>query len=356
MQKSIFFLPIITLVLSCLSCRQNNSSTAVLDKFYILDQSLEKNNQILTQNTTQVIADILETAKIKTQYLPLVDAANNTRNLARDIDDYINNIRKVLIKESGGIYSEEEALTLGRLELKGRAKGGNNKKIAHRIFITGEYDGKEQKAAGLVLEDMISDLKKAYLKLVLDLWSDGSPRGTIFQDSTKINYVKDGLEAKFPLMSSDYYKKKEHSEKSWSEYTFGDLPAAAIYPILHKIQNDIRISEAIVIDFLNLQTKSLSICGFGRYDVFSTAPKACIRLGETYKTKLRVGEFAHQTTFSISVNGRDLKIVDGIALYQTKPSSTGEKMYTANVSVVNSLTGETQTFTKEFRYEVLLDN
>jgi hypothetical protein len=223
--------------------------------------------------------------------------------------------------------------------------------------MTGEYDGKKQKAAGLVLGKMILDLKKVYIKLVLDLWSDRSLRGTIFQDSTKINSVKEDLEVELTLMSSDNYNTKDHNDKSWSEYNFGDLPAAAIHPTLYKIQNDIRMSEATIINFLDLQTRYQSICGFGGgYNVFSTSKKSAIRLGETYQTKLRLGEFANQPKFSISVNGRDLKIVDGIALFKTKPSSTGEKRYKANVSVTNSLTGETQTFTKEFHYEVLLDN
>lgn len=104
MQKLIFFLSTIALLLCCLSCTQNNLSPAALDTFHTLSQSLEKNNQISSRNTTRVIADMLERAKTKTQYIPLVDAANNTRNLAKEIDDYINNIRKVLIKESGGLY------------------------------------------------------------------------------------------------------------------------------------------------------------------------------------------------------------------------------------------------------------
>jgi len=55
---------------------------------------------------------------------------------------------------------------------------------------------------------------------------------------------------------------------------------------------------------------------------------------------------------SINVNGSSVPLKDGIGRYETGTSGVGERKLNVSINVKNPLTGKTDNYQKEFKYEV----
>jgi hypothetical protein len=329
-----------------------NVSAEIINAFFILDKGLKKNNHIVEHAVESVISGMEETAKTKTQYQKLVEEAKRVEEISKDFHTFIDQARERMVEESGGAYTAEEAEQSGHPELVGKPKGKKDKETPQRIFVSGDYGSEGKKEPlGPQLDAMVQELRQKYVDFVAELWKDGGIKGTIFADSSKKKAALEELVNEITLTSSEAYNSAAHENKTWSEYTFGYMPVAALYPMLRKFQNDARTSEAAVVNFLAGQMGKLEM-NYDQFDVFSQSPKPYILLGETYETEIALGAYSSQADFSVSVGGRSLKIENGKAKYTASGSSVGQKTYTAKISVNNPLTGETETFSKDFHYEV----
>jgi gliding motility-associated protein GldM len=345
-----------------------NVSAEIINAFFMLDKGIAKNNKIVEHAVESVIKSMEETAKTKTQYLPLVEKAKGAKALTVDFHQYIDDMRFRMVDESGGVYvtadTEAEYIAQGFKKedgkihmqdddyLIGKPSGKKDKDTPQRIFVSGDYGAAGKKdPQGAILADKIRKLKAAYMKFVEGLWEGDGIKGTIFADKAKMKGALEQLEDEMTLTSDENYKEEDHEGKVWGEYVFGHMPVAAIYPMLRKFQNDARTSEAAVVNYLASQMGKLEL-NYDKFDVFSQSPKPYILLGETYEAEIALGAYSSQSKFTVSVGGSSLKIVDGKAKYSSRGSSVGEKKYSAKISVNNPLTGETETFTKEFSYEV----
>jgi len=332
-----------------------NVSAEIINAFFMLDKGIKKNNEIVADSNEKLVESMAETAKTKVQYQPLVDKAALVKDITKGFYTYVDELRDVMVEESGGAYSQEEAEAQGHPELAGKPIGKKDKDTPQRIFVSGDYAGAEKPKivvpAGPELDKRLKDLKKAYLDFVAGLWDDGGIKSTIFADESKKEASLAALEKSMTLVSSEGYDPSLHEGKSWEDFTFGHMPVAAIYPMLRKFQNDAKTTEAAVINFLAGQMGKMELT-YDKFDVFSQSSKPYILLGEKYESEIALGAYSSQAEFSVSVGGSRLNVVDGKAKYTASGSSVGEKKYTATISVKNPQTGELETFKKEFSYEV----
>jgi len=329
-----------------------NVSAEIINAFFMLDKGIKKNNEIVEASVVGVIASMEETAKTKTQYQPLVEKAKEAKNITVGFNTFVTGLRERMVEESGGAYTAEEANDQGHPELAGKPRGKKDKDTPQRIFVSGDYGGQGKKdPQGPILAEEIKKLKKSYVDFVGGLWDNGGIKGTVFADPKKKEEVLARLESEMTLVADEKYDPAGHEGKSWEDFTFGHMPVAAIYPMLRKFQNDARTSEAAVINFLASQMGKMELT-YDKFDVFSQSSKPYILLGEKYESEIALGAYSSQADFSVSVGGSRLNVVDGKAKYSASGSSVGEKKYTATISVKNPQTGETETFKKEFSYEV----
>lgn len=351
-----------------------NVSAEIINAFFALDKGIAKNNKIVDHASAEIIAGMDETAKTKKQYAPLVEKAKQAKDITKGFYSYIDDLRNVMVRESGGIYildgtqgewssrpecdkyeSHHYHIT-EKENMVGKPSGKKDKDTPQRIFVSGDYTGAVAPAefetpAGPQLEQKIKDLKEEYLKFVGSLWDNDGIKGTIFADKKNREPSLAKLREEMTLASSEDYDPSAHENKSWAEYTFGHMPVAAIYPMLRKFQNDAKTSESAVINFLASQMGKLEL-NYDKFDVFAQASKGYILLGETYESEIALGAYSSQANFTVAVGGSRLSVQDGKAKYTAKPKTIGEKTYSAKISVNNPLTGETEAFTKEFKYEV----
>lgn len=328
-----------------------NVSAEIINAFFMLDKGINANNEIVEKSVANTIASMEETAKTKTQYKPLVDKAKEVTNITKGFDSYITDMRNRMVEESGGAYTQEEAEKSGHPELAGKPIGKKDKDTPQRIFVSGDYGSEKKEPQGPILDKKIQELREQYIQFVDGLWEGEGIKGTVFADKSKKEAILAKLRTELTLSSSEAYKPENHENKSWSEFTFGHMPVAAIYPMLRKFQNDAKTSEAAVVSFLASQIGQMELT-YDKFAVFSQSSKPYIMLGEQYEAEIALGAYSSQADFSVNVNGSRLNVVDGKAKYTARGSRVGEQKYTAKISVKNPLTGEVETFSEDFFFEV----
>lgn len=121
--------------------------------------------------------------------------------------------------------------------------------------------------------------------------------------------------------------------------------------VLRHLQNNNRMLSAIFMNQLLKGKTSLDLA-YDKFEILQLSPKPYILLGEYYESEIMLGARSTQANCSISVNGQQLRVEDGVARYKALPSTIGEQQYSARITIRNPLTGMTTSVTREFSYEV----
>jgi gliding motility-associated protein GldM len=140
--------------------------------------------------------------------------------------------------------------------------------------------------------------------------------------------------------------------KTWAEFKFKQMPVAACFPIVGKIQSDAKSSASAIINWAAEQMGKIDI----KFDAFQpavSAEKSYVIQGEKYAADIFLSAFSTKAdNVSISVNGSSLPVKEGLARFETTASGLGEKSFNVSINVKNPLTGEMKNYNKEFKYEV----
>lgn len=321
-----------------------NVSAEVMNAFFTIDKSIENTNGILATTNEKTLEGLSKVVDEKTNYKPLYDAASEARTIVRDFNAYVDEVRLGLEKESGGLFPDDYKEPIKR----GRPKRYQDKEIPTRFFVDGVETGPMGKQApkGPELKAKIESTRQALIDLV-DRVAKMEIEGTRFTDAE----LQD-LRGKLAL-AVDNDSWKSAGKPNWEEFVFGHMPVAACYPILRKLQNDARSSEATVINYLASKVGA-TIIEFDTFEPVASAPKGYVIKGEPYTAEIFLSAFSSQAAEGISmrVNGASLPIKEGKGQYTTSTTSIGEKEYKVDISVTNPFTNKVDTYTKAFRYEV----
>ena len=309
-----------------------NVSAEIINAFFMIDKSIKATNTIIQTSGGKVIESMEVTVETKKQYAPLVPICKEAQTLASDFVKLVEDLRTEMVDLSGGLFPEDYE----DKKKAGKPVGYKNIDVTQNLFV--------DQGKGKNIKDGLAKLREDY-KALLTKVKDAKIKDVPFEDKN----IEEIL-AKLPLEVDE--KTWEASGKpSWEAYTFGYMPVAAVYPLLTKFQNDARTAEALIINEIAglIGKKELVM---DKFDVFSSSPKPYILLGEQFEAEIALGAFSSQAKFSVSVNGANLPIQEGKAKYTARPSNVGEQTYKATVRLENPLTGEVETVTKDFKFEV----
>ncbi|MGI8952753.1 MAG: gliding motility protein GldM [Chitinophagaceae bacterium] len=121
------------------------------------------------------------------------------------------------------------------------------------------------------------------------------------------------------------------SKNSWSSAYFNMTPTIAAITILSKFQNDVKNSEAMVVDFCHRKVGEVQLV----YDVFSAfagTNSQYLMPGQELQITAGVGAFSKAAQPTISIDGAPVQLNDsGYATYKTTVSSPGN--YTKRVKI-----------------------
>lgn len=311
-----------------------NVSAEIINAFFMIDRGIASTNQIIDDSNDFATTALEKNAEQDlSRYQPLVDAAKEVRQLSKDFNDYIAGIRDTLVASSGGMYPEDDP------KHGGQPKGYKNKDVTTRLLV--------DQGKGDEIEQRITNTRTRLLEIVGNL---KGTEGTSINDETIAE-----LEESISLEVSDDWESApgKSKNKSWARYTFFQMPLAAIFPIFRKFQNDMKSSEAAVLNYL-VQQVGAETFKVDNFIPIASARKSYIIAGEPYEAEITIGASSKSVyeNMSVQVNGQSLSVEDGIAKYSARPSSTGVKSYNVEIALTNPTTGKRETYSKSFEYEV----
>ena len=288
-----------------------NVSAEVLNAFLEMDTSLIQTSNVVGATNKRMADAIHQHADAYPKFEAFKEKVESLKEITEPFYEQVETLKNDLIEQSGG-YDENEKL-----------KGIRDKNAATRIFVN---EGK-----GDELKDNFFNTRKALFALI-----DDEPN-------------RKRIEKSLPTKVGEFPKDSE--KKTWAAFTFQQMPVAATLPLLTKFKNDIQMAETAILNHffskMNVEDK------VDAYVPVVAANKNYVIRGEEYSSEIFLASYNSSIeNVKVRVDGRPIRVVDGKAKFNVSPSSIGEKEHKLEMEITNPLTGEIQTFRKDFSYEV----
>ncbi|MBR9922552.1 MAG: gliding motility protein GldM [Bacteroidetes bacterium] len=304
-----------------------NVSAEVMNAFFSLDRGIIASSAIVEDSNRQTMAGIELQAdsykdSLNQKYL---DAAKQAEILSADLVEYVQAVRDTLFSRAGGPNPDHPE----------QPKRKKDKDVTTRYLVLGDPGTPEDDGKGFELEQKIRETREALLALV-----DNNQE------------VANGL----PLGIEDWENQPDdgHGEKtSWADFKFRQMPVAAVFPMLSKMQSDTKASEAAILNHIFSKMTGEKIV-FDGFEPVVSARKGYVIRGEKYEAEVFLSAYSTSAgdNTKIYVNGSQLDVESGRGTYTSSASSIGTKKYNVKIEVTNPVTGEVKEYAKEFEYEV----
>ena len=301
-----------------------NVSAEIFNAFRVVDKGLKKSNVALDESNNKIPAEVDKLAKKdEAQLRKYADRAVPAREVSKEFTDFVQTIIDTMVNETGGYVTDSRT---GITSLKGE----KNKDVTTRLLVG--KDPAANNGKGAELEKKITEARDKFIQLI-----DETDRPEF------MNKLSMSIDSAWTATN----------KKNWANFNFNHMPLGATLPILNKLQNDAKSTEAAVLNYLMGKVGGEDI-KFDKYQVVSAPKKGYIISGEKYEADLYLSASSSNvgTNMTASVNGANVPVIDGVAKYSVTPSGVGQKKYTVRFSVINPVTGQTTTSESEFEYEV----
>lgn len=303
-QKMINLLYIVLIAMLAL-----NVSSEILNAFKTVNESIHHSNRSIEEKNAIIYRQFeKQMAQDPKKVGPLKAKAEAVKQQTDALDAYIDSLKKVIIKQSGGLTEEGEIKRIDDLDAPSRVMI-NWKNGPH--------------------------LKKELQELRANLLA-------YFPSA-----MRKEKSVTFPLKINEPGKKEK---KSWSQINFGEVPTIAALTIMSKFQSDIENSESQVIDYLYQRINAQQFT-LDTYAPLVSANSGYIMNGQQYKAQIMLGAYSSTVNPVITVNGKPVPVEKGIGTFTTTASDVGEHVYKVAVKLKDK-NGKVQTFTTQGTYMV----
>ncbi|MEE4198474.1 MAG: gliding motility protein GldM [Bacteroidales bacterium] len=294
-----------------------NVSAEVLDAFTAVDEGLKKTTHNYVEKNKELYKEFEEQYAInQTKVEPWKQKADEVKKRSDELYDYIQNLKLEIVKTNQG--EDTEAITEEGTIINDLLKGKDKYDTPSMILIGSNNNGKAYE-----FKDMIEEYKDFLVGLC-------DPKDLRIIQSLESN-----------LDTSDPPPNKEGESKSWEVKHFGQMPLAAVMPLLTKFQVDIRNSETEMVRYLLNQIVAGEIT-FNKLeatvipntsyvlqgndymaDVFlaavDTTQPPIVLIGDYDSTRLEDGTWQYNMVGAYDT----LEVVQGKGKYQVKGQSIG---------------------------------
>jgi len=252
-------------------------SSAIIEKFILLNNSLEISTSAVNQlnsETLQKIKAAVEKSGNRDADVAILKKADEVRQTTQGIISELEELKKEIIEFAGGGYNEEGAIKNPEEETK-----------VAELMIGGNKNGKAY-ALKDRLNAYISDLSKYSDNKFPPLALDGN-EDPIAQDS------------------------KDQRNKDFANLNFGQTPVAAALAVLSQKQADIRRVESEVLNELASKVGAADI-KFDRVLAMLSAESKVVVAGTKFKGQMFIAASASGITPRMSLNGSPLQVTNGV--------------------------------------------
>ncbi len=263
-------------------------SNALLQKFQLLNNSLEKANLSANDNNNKTVEAIRkEIAKPGGEkYNDVLRKAGDVRKLTNDVNVYIEGLKEEIIKAGGGRDPET----------------GVAKNLSE-----------EEKVASLMIGAGNAKTGKAYeLRKKLDDFTTALSK--FGAEGTKIPSL--AVDAK-----DDPIAKRNAAivGKDFAQLNFEQTPVPAGLATLSQSQSEVRRLEGEILDYLASQV-GLKEIKFDEIFAVVIPDSRSVVAGQKYHAEVAIGAYSKSITPRISINGSALPVKDGKGTYEVTAS------------------------------------
>jgi gliding motility-associated protein GldM len=255
-----------------------NVPDSLLDAFKNITNSLDKSRSNVTTSINDTY-NAFEKTKLKDQHeraLPFWNKAHEASTISGELDAYIEELKKELIKEGGGINKEIDDV-----------EARDNLDISPRVMI-------EDKKAD-VLRKKIDETREKLL-------------GLLGPDQKGVN---------FSLNTADPVTKPGTPNKTWQEAYFGDgIPLGATLTTLAKIQADNKNAESEVVKRILGKVDQAEI-NLDQFKAVVVAPTSYILAGQPYTADVFLTAYDSKSNPTITVNGSGVGVKEGVGHFSS---------------------------------------
>ncbi|WP_110053660.1 gliding motility protein GldM [Chitinophaga sp. S165] len=276
-----------------------NVSAEILNAFNIVNNSINTSNKSITdKNNDTYLAFDAKMQEDAAKTGPFKQKAEQVRLASAEMYTFLDSLKERIVRESGG-----------RDEF-GELKSKDNLDAPTRVM--------ENQKQGPLLEQKLTELRSKLLTYV-----EAKDKGK--------------FEKSLPL-HIEIGKSGGHGghgpAKDWTAYHFNMVPAIAAVTILSKFQNDIKNSEALIIDDLYAQIGKRDF-HFDKIKPFVSLNSKNLMEGQTLTASVAVGAYSSTVNPEIVVNGSTVTASEGLGSYSMVVSGIGEKTISGNVKMTN---------------------
>ena len=338
-----------------------NVSAEIMNAFKKIDDSLAESTKSsnLAIDAQQSALDKALADDAKKDFRGLGEGTRKLRAASAEFIQAVEDLKVELIDQAGdkdGKLSEGDMLYPGTA--KEIYKGKKNKDVTTRILVEG--------GRGEELRQNIADTRKKLVDIYRETLSDPTTaRAAGYVKGANGAIDTEAIEADIAIFErsivldtesdEEWQALAENNQKSWSEFTFKQLPLISALPLLTKFQADAKNAEAFAVSELAKKVGGKEIV-FDSFFPVVNADKSYVVGGESINAKISVGTYSSQmdpANVTITANGRALPVnSEGVATLNIPGSGSGQKTIPLSVAVKNPLTGEIKRGTSEFTYEV----
>lgn len=301
-----------------------NVSAEVMKAFFSLEKGIKASGKIVDDNNSQILSNIAKQADAypTDENKAFSEAAKKANEITKNFVSYIDGVRQQVFDAAGGPSDDDPT----------KPKRDKDKDVTTRLLVMGNPDTREDDGIGFEMEKRIEATRDSLLALV------GNDTA---------------LARTMPLEIEDWKKEATSKKTSWADYKFRQMPVAAVFPMLAKIQSDAKASNSAVLNYLFKKVSGEEI-KFDAFEPVVSAKKSYVIRGEKYEADIFLSAYSTSAgdNTKIFVGGTQLPVENGKAAYSSSASSLGTKKFPVKIVVVNPLTGEETPYEKEFEYEV----
>jgi gliding motility-associated protein GldM len=312
-----------------------NVSAEILNAFKTVNTSITNSNGVITEKndlTYKSFQKKLEDPQTKANAEKWWPKAQEAQKLSADLYNYIDDVKKKLADQSGHI-TEDGVETFN----------GANIDAATRLM--------DEKGEGKILYEKLRDYKANILGILKPEEFSNDPLLMADVKRTKDEFAQElPLNLKAPESQSGN-RKTGDPERDWTISYFHMTPSIAAMTILSKFQNDVKNSEAQMIDYCHKKIGEVKVV-YDKFQVLAQASSNYVMPGDELDITAGVGAFSAAAKPNITINGQPQTLgADGTVDFKSKAESPGE--HTVNVHIqYTKPDGTTETVDKAVKYTV----
>jgi gliding motility-associated protein GldM len=301
-----------------------NVSSEILNAFVTVNGSITKSNDLITAKNNLTYASFaakLQDEQTKAQAAAWAPKAADAKKYSADLYGYIEQLKADLEKAAG----THENHQTNKQEIN-----ADNLDAAIRLM---DKEGK-----GKELYAKLGDYKKQML-------------GLLGNDAAEVSHFDKALPIDLTVPASKSGNKYGDDVNGWIQSYFHMTPAIAALTILSKFQNDVKNSEAQMVDYFHSKIGEVKLV-YNKFQAIAQANTTYAMRGDAVEITAGVGAFSEAAKPKISINGTPQQLTaEGTAIYKTTASDPGE--HSVNVSIdFNKPDGTVEHVNKVVKYTV----